>query len=299
MIKLLLKFKVYKDLVKVEQDPHGFIESSHCDSLLFSGLLGCVPGIKVDINAAQDVDGKWLRRPKDLPPCYDCNNKWNLKDRLVSIYKYWREHGYNKIAMQKIFELGNSSISRDMLIGLAWYAYFNKRLDISESVIKYALSHKMLMGEGTPTRTLITPGLLSTYAWISYRLGGPSRLLLRYIPDSESKSVVGFQAHLSVLHILLRNKLTGKNKHKNLLLKHAQREPNNALFQFAAGYKETAKVLLANEKWFPADKLPTSKDRHEAWLFQRDYGSDWQPSESNKQHSGGDYLFCYWLVNFY
>lgn len=299
MISLILKYKTYKDLVKHEQDSDGFIESRECDSLLFSGLLGCVPGVKINIDAAKDVDGKWLRRPAKLPPCYDCINKWNIKDRLVAVYKYWKENGVNKEAMKKIFELGNSSISRDMLVGLAWYCYVNKRLDLSESVIKYALSHKLIMGEGTPTRTLMTPGLLSTYAWISYRLGGPSRWLLRYIPQSESKGLVGFQAHLSVLHILLRNKLTGKDKYKDVLLKHAQREPNNALFQFAAGYKDAAKVLLANEKFWPANRLPTAKDRSTQWLFQRDYGPDWEPEDSEKKHSGGDFLFCYWLINFY
>lgn len=299
MFDLEDKYKTYFKLSFAQRDDNGFVESQECDSLLFTGLLGCLPSTGVNIEAAHDYDGKWLRRPKTLPPCYDYTDKWILKDRLVSLYKYYKEHGFDKEGMKKIFEAGGSSISRDMLVGLAWYAYANKRLDISESVIKYALSHKLIMGQGTPTRTLMTPGLLSTYAWISYKLGGPSRWLIRHIPQSESKSVVDFQAHLSVLHILLRNKLTGKNNYKDLLLKQAQRQPNNALFQFAAGYVDAAKVLLANEKWFPKDRLPTAKDRDAQWLWQRDYGDDWLPYDSDKVHSGADFLFCYWLIKSY
>lgn len=292
------KYKNYFRLIKDHQDKHGFVHSDECDSLLFSGLVGCT-GLPVDIDAAQDFDHKWLRRPYDAEPCYDCNDSWVLKDRLMSMFKYWKENGFNKEALQKIFEAGGSTISRDMLLGLAWYAYSNKRLDISEGVIKYAISHWLIMGKGTPTRTFMTPGLLSTYAWISYRLGGPSRLLLRYIPQSESRGLTGFQAHLSVLHILLRNKLTGKRKYTNILDCHAKRQINNPLFQFAAGYVDAAKVLLGNENWWPEGRLPTAKDRYSDWLPQRDYGSDWEPSNGNKVYSGGDFLFVYWLINNY
>jgi hypothetical protein len=290
------KYKTYLKLSQSQRDSDGFIETHECDSLLFSGLLGCVPGSKVNIDAARDAEGKWLRRPVSHPPCYDCANEWILKDRLVSTYKYYKENGFDKDGIRTLFEKGSSSISRDMLVGLAWYAYYNKRLDISEGVIKYALSNKLIMGNGTPTRTLMSPGLLSTYAWISYKLGGPSRWLLRHIPQFESKSMVGFQAHLSVLHILLRNKLTTKNKHKDLLLQQAKRQPNNALFQFAAGHVDAAKALLSNNIWFPEDRLPTAKDRDAQWLWQRDDGDDWLPCDSDKIHSGADFLFCYWLI---
>lgn len=289
------KYKLYKRLIKNEQDKHGFIESEQCDSLLFSGLAGSTKEVYVDIKAAQASDGSWQRRPTDLPACCPLDH-WSLFERLKTCLA---AKTTDTKVLQKIFEQGGSTISRDMLMGLAWYCYFNKRLDISESVIKYALSHKLIMGIGTPTRTLLTPGLLATYAEISYRLGGPNRWLLRYIPQSESSKVVDFQAHLSVLHILLRNKMTGKNKYSNLLAMHAERQPQNALFQFAAGNKDKALELLSNEQWWPSDRLPTSNDRYEQWLFQRDYGSDWLPDGQEKQHSGADFIFCYWLVNNY
>lgn len=266
--KLELKHRKYLELLPTVQDKYGFIDSDECDSLLFSGLVGCVPGVQVTINAAFDPsDHQWKRRPVECP-CYPEGSK--------------------------------SSISRDMLLGLAWYAYFNNRVDISEQVIGYALSHCLIMGEGVLSRTFMTPGLLSTYSWISYRLGGPSRPWLRYIPQFESSKVTDFQAHLSVLHILLRNKLTGKDNYQSLLLKQAQRQPNNPLFQYAAGYRSAAESILMNPTLWPVDRLPTSLDRKSNWLPQRDYGPDWQPSSGEKKiYSGSDFLFTYWLMNNY
>jgi hypothetical protein len=291
------KFKLYLSEVTTVQDKYGFIYSEECDSLLFTGLLGSVPGTAVFINAAFDASkGQWNRRPLNLPPCYDCTQDWNLFGRLKLMLQVgWQTKFKDKAALAKIFEKGGSSISRDMLIGLAWYAYVNNRLDISEQVIRYALTHFCLMGQGTPTRTFMTPGLLSTYAWISYRLGGPSRPWLRYLPQMESKSVTDFQAHLSVLHIILRNKLTGKDKYGDLLAFQADRNPENALFQFAAGRVDKAYTILNNERYFPSNRLPRKSDRKGPWLWERDFGDNYQPSDSEKILSGGDFLFVYAL----
>lgn len=296
-MSLETKYKLYKRLIKTQQDKHGFIESDKCDSLLFSGLVGSTQEVYIDIKSALAEDGSWQRRPIELPSCYS-NGHWNLLERIKSCLM--AKTTDIKI-LQKIFEAGGSSISRDMLLGLAWYAYYNKRLDISESVIKYALSHRLVMGEGTLTRTILTPSLLSTYAWVSYRLGGPKRSWLRYLPHFESKKVTDFQAHLSVLHILLRNKLTNKPKYLDLLQFHADRQPENAFFQAATGNIDKAYTILNNENYFPSSRLPTSEDRYEPYLWQRDYGKDWisDLNQSVKIHSGADFIFCYWLINNY
>lgn len=297
------KYNLYLKLVKTQQKEAGFIYVDECDSLLFSGLVGCVSGIEVNVDAAHDPDTlQWLRRPRTLTPCYDCSQPWSfwsrLKEIVTTLNKESFVQGYWKKQAQDIFERGGSSISRDMFMGLAWYAFHNKRLDISEAVINYALSHWLIMGQGTPTRTWMTPGLLSTWAWISYRLGGPSRWWLRYLPQSESKSVTGFQAHLSVLHILLRNKLLGTNKYKDLLEFQYRRQPMNPLFAIAAGYLSEANMLLMNPQWWPENRFPSSRDRSSNWIIQRDYGSDWEPDLQSEEvvFSGGDFLFCAWLL---
>ena len=193
-----------------------------------------------------------------------------------------------------------------MVIGLAWHIYANKRLDLCEAFINYALRNFLVIGTANTLKTklgtcLLTPGLLATYAEISYRLGGPNRWWLRYLPQYESAAVTGFEAHLSVLHLLLRKKLTGKVSvsDEQILLGHATSQPNNPLFQIAVGNANRAQVLLANEAWWPADRLPTTADRSEPWLLQRDYGEDWQPNpaaQPPKTHSGADFLFCYALL---
>ena len=267
------KHLLYLNLLKSQQDDHGFIESHECDSLLFTCLVGCVEGVEVNITAAMGEEGQWFRRP--------------IKDK------------YGKIDLTNecySCKASKSTISRDMLIGLAWYTYINNRLDISEQVIQYALSHYLVMGEGPFSRTLMSPGLLSTFAWISYRLGGPSRWWLRIIPQIESSKVTDYKAHLSVLHIMLRNKLMGNNKYKDILEYHANRNQNNALFQYAAGKVDKAKEILHNQSRFPSNRLPEARDRKGPWLWERDYGSNYEPSNKPKIHSGGDYLFVSELI---
>lgn len=266
------KYKLYIELIKTVQNEAGFIEFSHCDSIGFSSLIGCVPDVKVNIDAAFDkVSGQWHRRPCDKP-CFPEHSK--------------------------------STISRDMILMLLWYAYFNKRLDISEQIIKHALGNFGIMGQAVNFKTkigrcLISPALLSTAAWVSYRLGGPSRPWLRWLPVSPADHVTGFQAHLTVLHVLLRNKLTNKNSYKEVLESHYKRQPNNPLFALAAGDLNAAEAILADSNLWPDNRLPSNHDRKEPWLLQRDYGPSWQPDSTaaKHKHSGGDFLFCYWLLN--
>jgi hypothetical protein len=273
--ELQKKYDLYSILVKKHQDEHGFIDTKHCDSLLFSGLLGCVPNTTVNIKAAYDGKSKmWLRRPMSYPECLQCGGSV-------------------------------STISRDMMLGLAWYVWKNNRLDIAEQVVKYALSNWCIMGKAATFKDLIgrclmTPGLLATWAEISYRLGGPNRWWLRYLPQFESSSVMGYEAHLCVLHILLRKELTGTipKRIEKVLHIHATKNPTNPLFQYAVGKIDDAVSLLMVDTWWPNDRLPTRGDRKESWLIQRNYGDDWKPAKEEKEieHSGADFLFVSSLI---
>lgn len=265
--KLKAKADLYLSLSPSVQDADGFIEWDHCDSLLFSSLYA-VGGGKVDIPAARDSDGMWHRRSLNQPECY------NEADGATA-----------------------SSISRDMLIGLLWYIWRAKRLDLANDLFDYGVSHDWIMGKGDASRIYFTPGLQATLAEIIHRLGGTDHSAYRAIPQAYSKNV-GFAAHLDILHILLRAELVGHMDQAALdIVKYNyDRSPQNALFAYAwhrysdADQTETVNALL-NEKWFPADRLPTSSDRCESWLFQRDPGKDWEPCDEGRTHSGGDYLF--------
>jgi hypothetical protein len=272
MNNLELKYKFYISEQHKVTDKYGFILSDECDSLLFTGLIGSIPEVEVYIDAAFDKkSGMWHRRPVEKP-CYDCKN--------------------NKPMGSK------SSISRDMLLGLAYYCYFNKRLDISEQIIKHALTHFGFMGKGALSRINIMPSLLGTFVWISYKLGGPSRPLLRAIPTLASKDVGDYQAHLAVLHALLRDKITGttSKSHQKVYSTQANRNPENGLFQYAAGNIDKVYTILNNKNYFPEDRLPNRLDRSSPHLWERDYGKDYLPGDYSKNYPAADYLFLYWLV---
>lgn len=306
MMSLESKVALYLELLPQTQDPAGFIESQECDSLLFSGLLGCVPGVQLDIRKAFNwTDGTWHRRPLGLKPCCDCwNPSENLPwyNRLLNLWNHLKnDHRYDPDSWVEILRYrGGSTISRDMLTGLAWYAWANSRRDIAESVVQYALAHWGVMGSGDPARTNIMPGLLATFAWISFKLGGPSRAWLRWIPADFGSVQMGYQGHLQVLHVLLRSQIVGRisDKDQRLLTAQFNRQPGNALYAFAAGALNEARSLLEDVGYWPEHRLPTSGDRAEQWLFQRDDGADWQPdiADPDRVYSGGDFLFVYWLL---
>lgn len=292
-----MKFDTYKRLLR--QDEYGFIDSDHCDSLLFSGLVGCVQGVNVEIEMARDSSGLWHRRPLAWTMNRGCCGEGAARTVWQRLKDAWAVR-WDKTKMQKEFERGSSTISRDMLVGLAWYCWFNRRGDIAEDVVRHALSNRLCMGVGTPTRTTITPALLATFALISAALGGPKRRWLTWVGTGRCFEG-GFQAHLWVLHTLLRKKMGGKVSELqwDCLVFHAKRQPKNPLFRIAVNDKKGAAALLENRKWWPEGRLPTAGDRSEGWLTQRDYGQDWMQAFVNRDkiHHGGDYVFTYALLN--
>lgn len=188
-----------------------------------------------------------------------------------------------------------------MILGVLYSAYYNKDLQLSESIVKYAFKHFGIMGKGVLSRTLITLSLLSTAAWVSYKLGGRPRKWLRCIPYIGGNNVKGFEAHLQVLHLLLRkemNTFDSKNYKSKYFSSHVVRNPDNALFLYACDYLALAEDALDNEKLFPVDRPPNSRDRKEFYLWQREKEKDWLPSDVKPaiRHAGLDYLFVSWLI---
>ncbi len=271
MNQLDKKYQKYLELLPQVQDKYGFIESHECDALLWTGLVGCLPGLAINIDAAfNSKDKTWHRRPINHP-CYPCHSK--------------------------------STISRDMFLGLAWYCYANKRTDIADQIVKYTLKHFGCMGKGKGleglSRINIMPPLFVTFLLMS-KWGKYFKWLDLLIPANmmASKKQKGFRAHLQVMHCLLRNKLTGTNKYKNIFKYHAEKQPNNALFQYLVRNRSRAEKILNDPILFPPNRLPTNHDRKACWLWQRDYGKDWCPNYNDKKkaHSGGDFLFLYDLM---
>jgi len=266
---LTQKALLYRQLAPGYQYEAGFV-TDDCDALLFSAL-GAVGGLQVDLTAARNEDGEWFRTPQK--DCYP-----------------------NK---------SSSSISRDMLLGVMIAAWASRDLDMAERLYKYGADHLWIMGSGFPSRTFFNPEITATLAQLSYKLGGPDRAIRNFPVSWSATGISDFEAHLQVLHIILRRAIYDKIEPsaQEVLNAQATRQPENALFQWAALNTPKAVELLKDTRYWPSDRLPNSGDRCEQWLFQRDSGSsDWLPCEGetpdtpSKIYTGADFLFVERLI---
>ena len=273
------KRELYRQHMADMTDHNGFVLYYECDSTLFSGLVGCDPKVAVNLEAAIDLTGAWTRRPVDARGCDTC----------------YPQHS-------------KSSISRDMFVGVLWYIWHNKRLDLAEDIYAYGEKNSWIMGKGAASRIVFSPGLRSILAEIIYRLGGKNRPIVRSIPHFVTKNN-GFAAHLEVLTSGLRADLLGGADKQILdtLEYHALRQPHNALFnffyhQYTSTNQDWSIGLLMDEKHFPNSRLPERKDRKEFWLFQRDEDdSGWLPDQKSEKHphpvhAGADLVFLSHLI---
>jgi hypothetical protein len=265
--ELLAKGDFYSSLLPRVSDPDGFIEVDKCDSVHFSALLSAAT-IKFNVRAAVDDVGKLHRRPLRYKECYPDESK--------------------------------SENSRDAYLMVLAYILAYEDLDLAETFFSYGQNHSWVMGAGELSRTAFTPNMQAMYALAIQHLGGksyPERLYKIVLSANQA----GYAAHLEVLTVLLLGKINGYIDAHNLgvLKNYYHKQPHNPLFAAAyyrySGNEEARMASVAtlkDERLFPSDRLPESKDRCEQWLVQRDEGDDWQPCpEEGRTHSGGDFLF--------
>jgi hypothetical protein len=270
------KRAVYLAQIPSVQDQHGFVDTDECDSLMHSALIGATGGVHVDVMAAEDpaVPGRFYRRPVSYPECHAAG-------------------------------ASRSTISRDMLLGVFWYAWARRDLAMVERIWDYGKGRNWVMGEDRigGNHTIMTPVLIGTLAKLIERLGGASH--------SEQGNPAffggceGYECQLAILQILLRGELWGgiSDHARGVLNAAAARQRTNPLAQFAkAAYgdgnqDETVRLMLELPR-YPSNHLPTSADVCDRWPMQRDDdGSSMTPCpENNHVHSGGDWLFVAWLL---
>lgn len=267
---LKAKQALYIQLSNEQGRPDGFV--SGCDGLLFTSL-GAAGGITANIQQAEVEPGHWLRRPISHGPCY--------------FYDDWWSDG--------------SEISRDMILGVLEYAIKSKKLSLAADIIDYAKKHGNTLGEGATSRTNVTPQLYGTLYEMAYQAGGENNPT-RFIPLALDGDLEGYQAHLMVLHILLRYQLTGITESMAKTVGgYADAHPENAFFQavkgLETGSQEAALALLMDDSVFPVDRLPGSSEYCEPYRWQRDGGADWLPCPAEgKIHSGVDFIFIASLI---
>lgn len=252
---------------------HGLegLDRSSCDSTLFLGLAGAA-GLQVDLLAARQPSGRWARRPLELGDC------------LASVES-------------------KSSFSRDMIQGVLWWAWRNRRLDVVEDLYKQLARDGGRLGEDDGSldgfgRTIVTPQLLGTIVAVRHALGGKDGLE-RWIPVSLSPASKGFERHLHALHIALRLEVTQEKPSqdvKALFKLYANEDPGNPLFLVLAGRKNEAAALL--ERVWPKGRLPNNTDWCAQWRLERaDDSNGLKPClDEPKTHSGADFLFVVSLL---
>jgi len=196
-----------------------------CDSLLFSSILA-VGGVDLYIEDYQDQStGQWFRRPSK-----DCYIKGEAQ----------------------------STITRDMLLGLYWYMWEFKRLDLALDLWDYAQKNNYKMGDGDWQRVYLTPIMLDTLALIINNLGGSVQYKTVEI---WSDFVTGYQQYLVALHVLLRAEITGSISYTGLkcIQKFNEQNAQDVLFQYivskyADGNQDKTVQLLLSYVGYPYKK---------------------------------------------
>jgi len=235
-----------------------------CDSVGFSALCRLSGGCKdVVITDAEGEPGRWYRNPEKN--CYPDNSK--------------------------------SDISKDMFMMLFPYLYATNDKQNLKEIYDYGKANGWIMGRGYISRTYMTPPMV----FLLQRMIGFN---YSEIPES-SKQVqkAGFEKHLDAISLMLKGMIgDGLDPIQyEEIRQYAQESPENALFQalynkYRDGNQSKAIEILKNEKYFPSDRLPTSADRCEEYLWQRDTGSDWEPCDQGKTHDGVDFLLAAYVA---
>lgn len=260
----------YHQFIRSELDEYGFVSKhSHCDSLLFTSLYQASGGAVTIERAINPRTGLFERHP-----AFDCTE---------------------------------STISKDMYIGLLVDLWQTKNLGAVKEIIKQGEKRGWVMGEGPAGKVVMTPMLMATLYEVRYRLGGGDSLQRHLYSDTfEGQNLSGFEAHLQVQHILLRGSLVGglSDAQLKLLKFHAERQPRNGLFQAAYHKYTDGDQTEALRRWFefcPTGHLPTTAERCDHYLWQRDdKPSDWaacpRAPEPEETYPGVDCLVLSALI---
>jgi hypothetical protein len=278
--RLKEKHKLYLELQPSALDEDGWpTTTSPCDAVGFLALCKTAQGCgKANYFDAEESPGKWQRNQ----------------------HKNCVETGKSK-----------TSISKDMLMMGFVYGLFgmDKQTAVGyfNRLEEYGKANDWIMGYPSETidhlaRVYMTPTMTMTLYNIIQKLSGSS------VEEKEVKGVSvprGYQAHLRVLDVLIQAKINGgiDEIHLNDMTTLHERDPRNALYQAVfhryrdGDMTEVADILL-DDKLFPSDRLPSSADRCEPYLWQRDQGKDWEGCDEGHVHNGIDFLFAYWVAGF-
>jgi hypothetical protein len=257
--EVAVKAELYKSLHK------GWAHDK-CDSLGFTALCKLSGGCsEADIMQAEAEPGRWYRSPEH--DCYDL--------------------GQSK-----------SDISKDMLMMLFPYLYATGDKQNLREIYEYGKSNGNVMGRGPISRTFMTPPMV----FLLQRLIGIN--VSEFHNSSKEVAKAGYEKHLDAIDLLTKGMLGGglDQIQYEEIRKYADANPKNALFvslyrKYRDGNQQQTIDILLDESLFPSDRLPTSADRCEEYLWQRDNNpSDWGPCDKGQIHDGVDFLIAAWVA---
>lgn len=258
--RIKAKAELYKSLHK------GWAHQEGCDSLGFTSLCklsgGCSQAVITD---AEGEPGRWYRNPSKR--CYD--------------------DGQSK-----------SDISKDMFMMLFPYLYATNDKQNLREIYEYGKANGNVMGRGPLSRTFMTPPMVL----LLQRMLGFSSQVSTEEPVKIEKA--GYEKHLDAIALLTKSMIDGglDPLQYEEIRKYAEANPRNALFvalyrKYKDGDQKPVIGILLDESLFPSDRLPTSSDRCEEYLWQRDFSAkDWGPCDSGQVHDGVDYLMAAWVA---
>lgn len=262
--QLRSKVANYEMWFSAKQDEFGFIETSTCDSLIFTGLSN--PRAK--LTAAELEPGRWLRRPTTYPECWSSGKS-------------------------------RSEISRDGLLGVIWWSLENKDLGTLMRLWAYGENHGWIMAPGGWQHTIMSPAHISLLAQAIYHLSnGEHDYAARRFRYPYLAAGDGFEGHLQVIQLLIQRKVYGGmlETDKLIVKKLAENNPHNPLMAYMNGEHERAIGILLNT--FPNGRVPNTSDWCATWYNEQSTsGTGLTPCpEEAREHSGGDFLFVAKLI---
>lgn len=270
--------ETYQSLQPEVEDSHGWSDTDRCDALLWASLRAAAGVDGVDVGSAETSGGRWLRRPADLPECFASGQS-------------------------------DSTVSRDMLLGVLWWAWTAGDAGVVSRLWAYGLPRGWSMGSGSPGAVILSPNMLGLFAraCVALHASCPGAALVATItPQVYTDSPQGYDRHLEVLQILLRGEMDGSLPAPLVtrLRKQLDEQPDNPLFLVAVAIwgGGTLDDLPARLLQWPQDRLPTAADWCSDWRVEAESGSsgslpcqdtaaDGSPIGVPRKHSGGEILF--------
>ena len=249
--------ETYTNLMTV--DEFGFIDTSKCDSLLFTSLAN----VGADLTAAEPTPGQYVRRPVAYPDCFTGG-------------------------------MSRSDISRDMLLGVIYHSYLTSDLPRLLRLWNYGMAHNWIMSQHGGIHAIYGPGDTALLAQTIYVLSdGEHDYGARHAITPPVYNTAGYVQHLQSITVWLRREVYGGllSGEIALIRRYADENPGNPLHQMVLGnYARAAEILITT---YPRDRLPTTADWCEPWRIQRvDTDSGLTPcADRGMIHSGGDLLF--------